>query len=102
AEVTVMDPCCGSGHFLVAALHMLVAMRQEQEGLSSADAADAVLRDNLFGLELDARCTQIATFAVAIEAWKLGGHPEVNVPHIACSGIPVAGQKGEWLKLARG
>jgi len=32
-SVTVMDPCCGSGHFLVAALHMLVAMRQEVEGL---------------------------------------------------------------------
>lgn len=102
AEVTVMDPCCGSGHFLVAALHMLVEMRQEQEGLDSAEATDAVLRDNLFGLELDARCTQIATFAVAMEAWKLGGHPETNLPHIACSGIPVGGQKEDWVKLAKG
>lgn len=100
ASVTVMDPCCGSGHFLVAAFHMLVAMRQEVEGLGVAEAADAVLRDNLFGLELDARCTQIATFAVALEAWKLGGHPETNLPHIACSGIPVSGQKEAWVKLA--
>ena len=102
AEVTAMDPCCGSGHFDVAAFHMLVAMRQEQEGLSASEAADAVLRDNLFGLELDARCTQIATFAVALEAWKLGGHPEINLPHIACSGIPVAGQKDAWVRLAKG
>ncbi|MGI8642610.1 MAG: DNA methyltransferase, partial [Thermomicrobiales bacterium] len=100
AAVTVMDPCCGSGHFLVAALHMLVAMRQEVEGLAQAEAVDAVLRDNLFGLELDARCTQIATFAVALEAWKLGGHPERHLPHIACSGIPVSGQKQQWTKLA--
>ncbi len=100
ASVTVLDPCCGSGHFLVAAFHMLVAMRQEVEGLGAAEAADAVLRDNLFGLELDARCTQIATFAVALEAWKLGGHPETNLPHIACSGIPVSGQKEQWVRLA--
>lgn len=103
ASVTVMDPCCGSGHFLVAvaAFYMLVDMRQEAGGLGAAEAADAVLRDNLFGLELDARCTQIATFAVALEAWKLGGHPEKNLPHIACSGIPVSGQKEQWLRLAR-
>ena len=51
AEVTVMDPCCGSGHFLVAMFGMLWRMRAEEEGLSPADAQDAVLRDNLHGLE---------------------------------------------------
>lgn len=100
AEVTVLDPCCGSGHFLVGAFHLLTTMRAEVESLSLADAADAVLRDNLFGLELDARCTQIALFAVALEAWKLGGHPERCTPQVACSGLPVAGQKADWAKLA--
>ena len=33
AEVTVIDPCCGSGHFLVIALDMLRQMRMEEEGL---------------------------------------------------------------------
>ena len=65
AEVTVMDPCCGSGHFLVEAFSMLWQMRAEEEGLAPVDAQDAVLRDNLFGLELDPRCVQIAMFAVA-------------------------------------
>lgn len=102
AEVTVMDPCCGSGHFLVAALHMLVDMRMEVEGISDSDATERVLQHNLFGLELDARCTQIATFAVALEAWKRGGHPEKNLPQVACSGTPVGGQKEDWLKAASG
>ena len=100
AEVTVMDPCCGSGHFLVAAFEMLVKMRMEEEGLSEAQAAEAALRDNLFGLEIDPRCTQIAAFALALSAWKRGGWrplPEINV---ACSGIPVQGQLDDWLKLA--
>lgn len=100
AEVTVMDPCCGSGHFLVAMFGMLWRMRAEEEGRAPAEAQDAVLRDNLFGLELDPRCTQIATFNVALEAWKQGGFRDLPAPQIACSGIPVRGTRGEWEALA--
>ena len=100
AEVTVMDPCCGSGHFLVAAFGMLWRMRAEEEGLDAAEAQDAVLRDNLFGLELDPRCTQIAMFNVVLEAWKQGGHRPLPTPQIACSGIPVRASRAEWEALA--
>lgn len=103
AEVTVMDPCCGSGHFLVEAFSMLWQMRAEDEGLSPVDAQNAVLRDNLFGLELDPRCVQIATFAVALQAWKTGGGwRQLPVPNIACSGIPVKASVEEWKALAAG
>jgi len=94
AEVTVMDPCCGSGHFLVAAHEMLRRMRMEEEGLDAVAASDAVLRDNLFGLELDPRCTQIAAFALALAAWKAGGYRELPLPNVACSGIAVGGRGG--------
>jgi len=103
AEVTVMDPCCGSGHFLVEAFSMLWQMRVEEEGLSPVQAQDAVLRDNLFGLELDARCIQIAMFAIALAAWKAGGKwRQLPVPNIACSGVPVKASAEEWKKLAQG
>ncbi|MEV8369367.1 N-6 DNA methylase [Microbacterium sp. NPDC064584] len=100
ANVTVMDPCCGSGHFLVAMFGMLWRMRAEEEGLTPADAQDAVLRDNLHGLELDPRCTQIATFNVALEAWKQGGFRELPAPQIACSGVPVRSPRQEWESIA--
>jgi hypothetical protein len=96
AEIAVMDPCCGSGHFLVAMFGMLWRMRAEEEQLSAKDAQDAVLRDNLHGLELDPRCTQIATFNVALEAWKQGGFRDLPAPQIACSGVPVRGTSSEW------
>jgi hypothetical protein len=102
AEVTVMDPCCGSGHFLVVAFEMLRKMRMESEGLSAAAAGDAVLRDNLFGLELDPCCTQIAAFALALQAWKTGGYRDLPIPHVACSGISAKGRLEDWRKLARG
>jgi hypothetical protein len=102
AEVTVMDPCCGSGHFLTVAFEMLTAMRMEEEGLSAREAGDAVIRDNLFGLEIDPRCTQIAAFALALSAWRSGGYRELPPPNIACSGIGVAGQLADWKKLAGG
>lgn len=103
AEVTVMDPCCGSGHFLVEAFGMLWRMRAEEEGLDRLLAQDAVLRDNLFGLELDPRCVQIAMFAVALTAWKQGGGwRELPTPNIACSGIPAKAPLEEWVALGRG
>lgn len=103
AEVTVMDPCCGSGHFLVEAFSMLWQMRAEEEAIGAVAAQDAVLRDNLFGLELDPRCVQIAMFAVALQAWKAGGGwRQLPVPNIACSGIPVRAPVEEWKALAKG
>jgi hypothetical protein len=103
AEVTVMDPCCGSGHFLVDAFGMLWRMRAEEEGIPPVEAQDAVLRDNLFGLELDPRCVQIAMFAVAFQAWKDGsGWRRLPTPNIACSGIPVKTPLAEWTALAKG
>ena len=98
-ELRVIDPCCGSGHFLVALLQLLVVMRCEEENLTIDAAVQAVLTDNLHGLEIDARCSQLAAFNVAFAAWKLIGSPvELPALHIACSGLAVGGTKEEWLQ----
>ena len=101
-DITVLDPCCGSGHFLVAAFALMKRFRMIEEGLSEAEAGDAVIRDNLHGLELDPRCTQIAAFNLALEAWKTGGYRELPQMNIACSGISVGGEESEWTALAKG
>lgn len=101
AELRVLDPCCGSGHFLVEGLGLLVRLRMEEEGLARDDAIRAVLAENLFGLELDPRCTQIAAFNLALAAWKLAGRPiELPPLQIACSGLAIGASKSEWLALA--
>ena len=99
-DITVLDPCMGSGHFLVFALPMLAALRAEEEGLSIDVAIEAALRDNLFGLEIDPRCTQIAAFNLALAAWRRVGHRALPQLHLACSGLSLGVSKAEWLKLA--
>lgn len=105
SEFRLLDPCCGSGHFLVAALLMLVPMRMTLEGLNAAAAIDAVLRENLHGLELDQRCVAIAAFALALEAWRYpgtGGYRTLPKLNLAWCGQPVAGKREQWLALAEG
>ena len=101
AELRVLDPCCGSGHFLVEAFALLVRLRMDEERLAVDDAIRAVLRDNLFGLEIDPRCTQIAAFNLALAAWRLAGRP-IDLPplNIACSGLAPNAPLDEWVALA--
>jgi hypothetical protein len=99
----LLDPCCGSGHIIIAAFEILVRLWIEEEKLSAQDACDAVVRENLHGLELDQRCTQIAAFALALTAWKFtGGFRPLPPLNIACSGLGVNAKKEDWLSLANG
>ena len=105
AAFRILDPCCGSGHFLVAAFLMLVPMRMTLEGLDAGEAVDAVLRDNLHGLELDRRCVAIAAFALALEAWRYpgaGGYRPLPRIRLAWCGQPVGGKREQWVALAEG
>lgn len=103
SELRLLDPCCGSGHFLVAAFLMLVPMRMALEDLSAAEAVDAVLRGNLHGLELDPRCVEIAAFSLALAAWTwpgAGGYRTLPELNLACSGQAPNSPKEQWLALA--
>lgn len=104
SELKCLDPCCGSGHFLVSLLLMLTPLRMEMEGLDAQAAVDAVLRENLHGLELDQRCVELAAFALALTAWKFpnaGGYRPLPEIQVACSGLSVSVAKEEWKALAR-
>jgi hypothetical protein len=100
ADVTSLDPCMGSGHFVASLFPVFAAFRMHEEGLTKEQATDKVIAENLHGLELDARCTQIAAFNLALTAWKFCGHykvlPEMN---LACSGIAPKGKVEDWVKL---
>ena len=101
SALRVLDPCCGSGHFLVEAFELLVRLRMAEEGVQADEAIRRVLRDNLFGLEIDPRCTQIAAFNLGLAAWRLAGEP-IDLPplNVACAGLAPNASEAEWRELA--
>ena len=98
--IRTLDPCMGSGHFVVALFERLVALRIAEEKLKEVDAVMAVIRDNLFGLEIDPRCTQIAAFNLALAAWRRVGHCQLPAMNLACSGLAPNALEADWLAIA--
>lgn len=66
-DLTVLDPCVGSGHFLIYAFDVLIKIYTEY-GYSARDAAQIIVENNLFGLDIDDRATQLAYFSVMMKA----------------------------------
>ena len=66
-DIKVIDPCMGSGHILVYAFDVLMQM-YENDGYSQRDAAQSILENNLYGLDIDERAAQLAYFAVMMKA----------------------------------
>ena len=67
ADIRFIDPCCGSGHILVYAFDLFCKM-YEEEGYTTRDIPTAVLTNNLYGLDIDRRCYQLASFALTMKA----------------------------------
>jgi hypothetical protein len=101
-ELKCLDPCMGSGHFVVAMFERLLALRMVEERQDEAETVSAVIRENLFGLEIDPRCTQIAAFNLALAAWRRVGYCAMPPMNLACSGLAPNTSEEEWLKLAGG
>ena len=66
-DLSTFDPCVGSGHFLVYAFDVLMHIYMEY-GYSEREAAAEIVKNNLYGLDIDGRAAQLAYFAVMMKA----------------------------------
>ena len=66
-DIKFLDPCMGSGHVLVYAFDVLLEIYKES-GYSERDAVSLIVQNNLFGLDIDERASQLAYFAVMMKA----------------------------------
>lgn len=66
-EITLIDPCMGSGHILVYAFEVFMDIYLEC-GYSSRDAAKNIIEHNIYGAEIDSRAYQLAYFALMMKA----------------------------------
>ncbi|MCC8119636.1 MAG: BREX-1 system adenine-specific DNA-methyltransferase PglX [Bacteroidales bacterium] len=68
-DITMLDPCMGSGHILVYAFDLLAKM-YEEEGYQPREIPALILTHNLYGMDIDERCKQLAAFALTMKAVK--------------------------------
>ncbi len=81
-DIKVIDPCMGSGHILVYAFDVLMQI-YEASGYSQRDAAQSILDNNLYGLDIDDRAAQLAYFAVMMKARQYDRHLLRGIqPHV--------------------
>ncbi len=90
-ELTVLDPCMGSGHFLVYAFEVLMNIYDEC-GYSQRDAVRNIIENNLVGFDIDDRASQLAYFSVMMTACRYDsrllkrkdaeGNPDIPQPQV--------------------
>ncbi|MDD2426870.1 MAG: BREX-1 system adenine-specific DNA-methyltransferase PglX [Eubacteriales bacterium] len=66
-DLTVLDPCVGSGHILLYAFDLLIEIYGEC-GYTKAEAAREIVRHNLHGIDIDERVVKLAKFALSMKA----------------------------------
>ena len=66
-DMKILDPAMGSGHILVYAFDILFEI-YENLGWSTKDTVLSILKNNLYGLEIDERAGQLASFALMMKA----------------------------------
>lgn len=91
-EVKILDPACGSGHFLVIAFGLLFALYQEEarhrgENWSDQEIVESILTNNLFGVDIDARAVQIAAAALFLKAKSLCAKAELKAVNLVASDL---------------
>lgn len=66
-NIKVIEPCCGSGHILVYCFDVLYKLYIEK-GYSKKDIPSLILENNLTGLDVDRRASQLAAFSLIMKA----------------------------------
>ena len=91
---TILDPCVGSGHFLVVAFDLLVQLYAEERRLAESgriprewtvpepEVARTIVERNLFGIDIDSRAVQIAALALYLKAKEYGFDPTDGPPRL--------------------
>lgn len=90
-EIKVIDPCSGSGHILCVLFDVLVRI-YEDFGHTAREAVTSIIKNNLWGLDIDERAAQLSYFAVMMKARQYDrrflakkdadGKPDIPQPHV--------------------
>lgn len=115
-EITLLDPAGGTMHFGLVAFDLFAAMYQEELDragepgwptvASVSDPTDipaAVVKNNLFGIDIDLRAVQLSALALYLKAKALNPQARITDSNLACADVrPLDGARlGTFLREAR-
>src|SRR5699024_7473520 len=65
-DITFIDPSMGSGHILAYTFDIFMQLYLE-EGYTEREAAESIIENNLYGLDIDKRAYQLAYFSIMMK-----------------------------------
>lgn len=93
-EIKVLDPACGSGHFLVYAFDVLYRMYKEDEpNIPESEIPLLILENNLFGIDIDLFSTQLAALSLYLKAKTYNPNLKIRKMNIVCADIRISDGK---------
>ncbi|WP_285266208.1 BREX-1 system adenine-specific DNA-methyltransferase PglX [Halobacterium salinarum] len=102
-DITVLDPACGSGHMLFYAFDVLYQMYLEEGEIPEEYIPREILRNNLYGIDIDSGAAQIAALSLYLKAKTRS--PDVTIPQmniVSADAVLINGdRKQEILDRAR-
>ena len=85
-EIKVLDPACGSGHFLVYAFNVLYRMYLEDEpDTSREEVSKLILENNLYGIDIDLRSVQLAALSLYLKAKEYNPGVKIERMNLVCA-----------------
>lgn len=94
-ELKLLDPACGSGHFLVIAFELLFALYQEEarhrgESIGDREIVESILEHNLHGIDIDPKAVQLAAAALMLKARQLCADAEPRTMNLVAPALSLA------------
>ncbi|HIE15256.1 TPA: BREX-1 system adenine-specific DNA-methyltransferase PglX, partial [Candidatus Bathyarchaeota archaeon] len=85
-EIKILDPACGSGHFLVYAFEILYRMYLEDEPKTNLEEIPKlILENNLFGIDIDLRAVQLAALSLYLKAKEYNPNVKIKRMNLVCA-----------------
>jgi hypothetical protein len=95
-DITVLDPACGSGHMLFYAFEVLYQMYLEESEVPKKYIPREILRNNLYGVDIDSGAAQIAALSLYLKAKDQS--PDVEIPQlniVSADAVLINGERKE-------
>lgn len=89
-EIKVLDPACGSGHFLIYAFNVLYRMYTEDEPeIPREQIPRLILENNLFGIDIDLRSVQLAALSLFLKAKEYNRDVKIGRMNLVCADVRI-------------